>query len=176
LPTKPASAEKGTTSNARIQGSVSETPRRTNFWMKALFDFDPQYEGDLRFSKGDLIVVTEDQIGKTPQDGWLFGEINGRKGTFPANYCSRVVWMKAIFDFDPVYDGDLRLSAGDLIRIINVPHDKSLPVGWLVGEVNGRSGMFPANYCELVAAAPGPETDGPDDQMSRRYCLERTDV
>jgi hypothetical protein len=128
--------------------------------MKALYDFDPQYEGDLRFSKGDMIRVIVGQVDKTPQDGWLNGEVNGRKGTFPANYCLKAVWMKALHDFDPQYEGDLCLSAGDLIQIIDVPNDKTLPHGWLVGEVNERRGMFPSNYCELVTIAPGPSESG----------------
>jgi hypothetical protein len=139
-----------------------------------LYDFDPELEGDLRFSKGDMIRVTDAQLDNTPQERWLVGEINGRKGIFPANYCLRVVYMKALFDFDPVYEGDLRLSAGDLIRITDVPHEKSLPAGWLLGEVSGRIGMFPANYCELVVAAPGPETGGADGRTPCRYHLEKT--
>lgn len=128
--------------------------------MKALYDFDPQYDADLRFSKGDMIRVIEGQDGKTPQDGWLIGEVNGRKGTFPANYCLMAVWMKALHDFDPQDEGDLRLSAGDLIQIIDTPNSKTLPPGWLVGKVGERRGTFPSNYCEIVPAAPGPSESG----------------
>ena len=79
-------------------------------------------------------------------------------------------WMKALYDFDPQCPGDLRLSAGDLIRITGVPPGKTLPVSWLVGEVNGRNGMFPTNYCGLIAEAPGPENDG---QTSRTYYFRK---
>lgn len=127
--------------------------------MKALYDFNPQQEGDLRFSKGQMIRVIDGQTGNTLQDGWLVGEVNGRKGVFPANYCLMAVWMKAIHNFDPQCDGDLRLSEGDLIHIVDVPDDKTLPHCWLMGEVNERRGMFPSNYCELVAAAP-PQPSG----------------
>jgi amphiphysin len=71
-------------------------------WVKALFTFAGQDSGDLSFNEGDRIKVTK----KTPStDGkfkvifqvtrtllivdldWWEGEVHGRKGSFPANYC-----------------------------------------------------------------------------------------
>jgi hypothetical protein len=159
LPSQPANAEDAPVIT-QIHRSGCAIPQKDNFWMQALYDFDPQHEGDLRISKGDMIRVVDGQNDKTLQDGWLVGEVNGRKGTFPTNYCLKAVWMKALYDFNPQYEGDLRLSTGDLIQIIDVPNDKNLPPGWLIGEVNGRRGMFPSNYCEFIAAAPGPSGSG----------------
>lgn len=49
----------------------------------ALYDFDGQNDGDLSFREGDRIVV----IRKTEStDDWWEGSVNGRKGSFPANY------------------------------------------------------------------------------------------
>lgn len=159
LPAKPANAQNAP-DIAQVEQSGSAIQQGTNFWMKALYNFDPLYDGDLRFSKGDMIRVIEGQTEKTSLEGWLVGEVNGRKGKFPANYCQLAVWMKARYDFDPQYEGDLRLSTGDLIQIIDVPNDKTLSDGWLFGEVNGRRGVFPSNYCKLVAAAPGASDSG----------------
>ncbi|KAF8543244.1 hypothetical protein BDD12DRAFT_244376 [Trichophaea hybrida] len=53
-------------------------------WVKAIFTFEGQDNGDLSFNEGDRIRV----IKKTDHvDDWWTGEVNGRKGQFPANYC-----------------------------------------------------------------------------------------
>ncbi|KAJ1957410.1 hypothetical protein GGI12_005033, partial [Dipsacomyces acuminosporus] len=49
----------------------------------AMYDFAGEQEGDLSFTKGDLISVTK----KTEsQNDWWEGTCNGRSGQFPANY------------------------------------------------------------------------------------------
>ncbi|KAK6085462.1 SH3 domain-containing protein [Seiridium cupressi] len=50
----------------------------------ALYPFAGQSAGDLSFQEGDRIKVVK-KTG-TDQDWWV-GEIGGRKGSFPANYC-----------------------------------------------------------------------------------------
>ena len=53
----------------------------------ALYEFDGEQPGDLKFKKGDLITVTKK---KTSTNDWWTGIIGGtsgaRSGTFPANY------------------------------------------------------------------------------------------
>ena len=50
----------------------------------ALYSFDGQSQGDLSFREGDRIKV----VKKTDStDDWWEGELNGVKGSFPANYC-----------------------------------------------------------------------------------------
>jgi amphiphysin len=50
----------------------------------ALYAFDGQGQGDLRFKEGDRIKV----VKKTDStDDWWEGELRGVKGSFPANYC-----------------------------------------------------------------------------------------
>ncbi|RPB10464.1 hypothetical protein P167DRAFT_509402 [Morchella conica CCBAS932] len=52
-------------------------------WARALYDFDGQDSGDLSFREGERILV----VRKTESvDDWWEGELNGRKGQFPANY------------------------------------------------------------------------------------------
>lgn len=48
---------------------------------RALFDFVAQEDGELAFSRGDLIKVTD-----TSDQHWWNGKINDREGMFPANY------------------------------------------------------------------------------------------
>jgi len=49
----------------------------------ALFDFDGVEPGDVSFSKGQVITITH-KTGTT--DTWWTGKVNGRSGTFPANF------------------------------------------------------------------------------------------
>lgn len=53
-------------------------------YVTAMYDFAPVNEGDLGFREGDRIRVTK----KTPSSqDWWEGELNGQRGSFPANYC-----------------------------------------------------------------------------------------
>ncbi|KAF3019451.1 hypothetical protein E8E14_013635 [Neopestalotiopsis sp. 37M] len=53
-------------------------------YMVALYAFAGQSAGDLSFQEGDRIKVVK-KTG-TDQDWWV-GELGGRQGSFPANYC-----------------------------------------------------------------------------------------
>ncbi|KAL6705452.1 hypothetical protein ACN47E_006717 [Coniothyrium glycines] len=53
-------------------------------YVTAMYDFDSHTVGDLSFREGDRIRVVKKT--QSSQDWWE-GEINGVKGSFPANYC-----------------------------------------------------------------------------------------
>ncbi|EDU42618.1 SH3 domain signaling protein [Pyrenophora tritici-repentis] len=53
-------------------------------YVTAMYDFDSHTSGDLSFREGDRIRVVKKT--ESSQDWWE-GEINGRQGSFPANYC-----------------------------------------------------------------------------------------
>ena len=56
-------------------------------WVKALYEFAGQGQGDLTFREGDRIQV----LKKTDStDDWWEGQIGGVQGSFPANYCQAI--------------------------------------------------------------------------------------
>jgi len=49
--------------------------------VQALFDFNPQEEGELGFRRGDIITVTN-----RDDDNWWEGNLRNQQGLFPATY------------------------------------------------------------------------------------------
>ncbi|KAG2023136.1 SH3 domain-containing protein [Coprinopsis cinerea AmutBmut pab1-1] len=53
----------------------------------------------------------------------------------------------ALFDFDAVESGDLSFSKGDVITVTKMT---DMVDDWWTGKLNGRQGIFPANFVELA--------------------------
>ncbi|KAN0022245.1 hypothetical protein ACTFIU_004421 [Dictyostelium citrinum] len=54
--------------------------------------------------------------------------------------------VKAIYEFNPETTRDLPLRVGDIVNVIDKPHDN-----WWVGECNGLSGFFPVDFTEKIS-------------------------
>ena len=64
--------------------------------------------------------------------------------------------VKAIYDFQAQDENELYLNVDDIVDVIYERSD-----GWLVGVLNGISGLVPANHVEpYVEAAPTATTTG----------------
>lgn len=62
-------------------------PSTQEFWVKALYEFAGEGQGDLAFREGDRIQV----LKKTDStDDWWEGRLGGAQGSFPANYCQAI--------------------------------------------------------------------------------------
>lgn len=61
---------------------------------RAVYSFQPSHDGELRFSEGDVIVLT----GRVDAH-WYEGAVGGRSGLLPANYVDVLVplpWRRLI--------------------------------------------------------------------------------
>lgn len=146
-------------------------PESSPFDVMALYDFHGnQQDGELVFTAGEIIHVIE-----KINDDWLKGEYRGRSGAFPCSFVDISTELinklpqseqsatvpksdegessdsglglhcKALFDYDSEVPDDLSFHAGDVIKI-----KKKISEEWFKGEINGREGMFPAAYVEII--------------------------
>nr|XP_060625668.1 E3 ubiquitin-protein ligase SH3RF3 isoform X2 [Anolis sagrei ordinatus] len=69
---------------------------------KALYAYEGKEPGDLKFNKGDIIILR-----RKVDDNWYHGELNGNHGFFPASYIQCIKPLppappqgKALYDFE----------------------------------------------------------------------------
>ncbi|KAF8966486.1 hypothetical protein BDZ97DRAFT_686807 [Flammula alnicola] len=58
-----------------------EEEQEAGEWADALYDYESGEAGDLKITEGERVLVTE-----RTSDDWWTGEVNGKKGLFPASY------------------------------------------------------------------------------------------
>lgn len=68
--------------------SLSQTPRPLNK-MVANYSFVAENDNEMSIKKGDIITVVE-----KVDAGWWIGEMEGKRGLFPATYCSEMPSVK----------------------------------------------------------------------------------
>ncbi|XP_020620179.1 intersectin-1-like isoform X2 [Orbicella faveolata] len=61
---------------------------------------------------------------------------------------AKMEYYKTLYEFDPRNPDEMALEEGDIVVID--PDAKKAPPGWLLGESNGKKGLFPANYVERI--------------------------
>lgn len=64
---------------------LSRPPLQQPTYVQALFDFDPQEDGELGFRRGDFIHVMDNS-----DPNWWKGACHGQTGMFPRNYVTPV--------------------------------------------------------------------------------------
>ncbi|XP_066211633.1 dynamin-binding protein isoform X1 [Saccopteryx leptura] len=127
-------------------------------------EFTSQELNSLSLHRGDLVI-----LDGTPTAGWLQGRSCwGARGFFPAS-CVRELCLssqsrrwhsqsallqipdysmgqaRALMGLSAQLDEELDFREGDVITIIGVPEP-----GWFEGELEGRRGIFPEGFVELL--------------------------
>ncbi|KAM5272193.1 dynamin-binding protein isoform 2-T2 [Ctenodactylus gundi] len=127
-------------------------------------EFTSQELSSLPLHRGDLVV-----LDGTPSEGWLQGRSCwGARGFFPSS-CVRELCLssqsrqwhsqsallqipeysmgqaRALMGLSAQLDEELDFREGDVITIIGVPEP-----GWFEGELEGRRGIFPEGFVELL--------------------------
>ncbi|XP_032381757.1 E3 ubiquitin-protein ligase SH3RF1 [Etheostoma spectabile] len=132
---------------------------------KALYNYDGKEPGDLKFSKGDVIILR-----RQVDENWYHGEMGGVHGFFPTNFVQVIKPLpqpppqcKALYDFelkDKEADKDcLPFSKDDVLTVI-----RRVDENWAEGMLGDKIGIFPISYVEFNSAARQLiELDKPSD-------------
>uniref|UniRef100_A0AAQ5YWF8 SH3 domain-containing protein n=1 Tax=Amphiprion ocellaris TaxID=80972 RepID=A0AAQ5YWF8_AMPOC len=134
-----------------------------------LIDFEGTMSDEITVKTGDVVK----NVTKASEEGWLQGELRGKRGIFPANFVKEVpVYLmgdskreprsirqtkkmkqaricEVAFAYSPMNEDELELVAGETIEIIREIED-----GWWMGLKNGRVGAFPSNFVNEVFVIP----------------------
>ncbi|KAM6963193.1 E3 ubiquitin-protein ligase SH3RF1 [Aplochiton taeniatus] len=132
---------------------------------KALYNYDGKEPGDLKFTKGDVIILR-----RQVDENWYHGEMGGVHGFFPTNFVQIIKPLpqpppqcKALYDFelkDKEADKDcLPFSKDDILTVI-----RRVDENWAEGMLGDKIGIFPISYVEFNSAARQLiELDKPSD-------------
>ncbi|XP_077000712.1 E3 ubiquitin-protein ligase SH3RF1 [Tamandua tetradactyla] len=121
---------------------------------KALHTYEGKEPGDLKFSKGDIIILR-----RQVDENWYHGEISGAHGFFPTSFVQILKPLpqpppqcKALYDFevkDKEADKDcLPFAKDDVVTVI-----RRVDENWAEGMLADRIGIFPISYVEFNSAA-----------------------
>ncbi|KAL1022568.1 hypothetical protein UPYG_G00029390 [Umbra pygmaea] len=121
---------------------------------KALYNYDGKEPGDLKFSKGDVIILR-----RQVDENWYHGEVGGVHGFFPTNFVQIIKPLpqpppqcKALYDFelkDKEADKDcLPFTKDDILTVI-----RRVDENWAEGMLGDKIGIFPISYVEFNSAA-----------------------
>ncbi|XP_006883882.1 PREDICTED: SH3 domain-containing RING finger protein 3 [Elephantulus edwardii] len=135
--------------SAPLAKNISQLP-----YGKALYNYEGKEPGDLKFNKGDIIILR-----RKVDENWYHGELNGNHGFLPASYiqCLRPLPQappqgKALYDFeikDKDQDKDcLTFTKDEILTVIRRVDDN-----WAEGMLGDKIGIFPLLYVELNDSA-----------------------
>ncbi|XP_075419480.1 E3 ubiquitin-protein ligase SH3RF3 isoform X2 [Tenrec ecaudatus] len=135
--------------SAPLAKNISQLP-----YGKALYNYEGKEPGDLKFNKGDIIMLR-----RKVDENWYHGELNGNHGFLPASYiqCLRPLPQappqgKALYDFeikDKDQDKDcLTFTKDEILTVIRRVDDN-----WAEGMLGDKIGIFPLLYVELNDSA-----------------------
>lgn len=137
-----------------------------------LYPFYAQYANELSFHENEIVHLI-----RYIDDGWLEGEIDGRKGIFPVSYVNILVdcdrgwrgpvlnqidntdthqsltprsYAKVIYNFDAQMNGDLSVKEGETVMVMNI-----IDKDWYeVRNQSGLTGLCPSNHLTSQSVSP----------------------
>ncbi|XP_072112154.1 SH3 domain-containing protein 19 isoform X1 [Mobula birostris] len=125
-------------------------------WCEALYDFKAEAADDLPFKRGDQILILE-QIDSE----WCKGKLNGIEGIFPSAFVristgttspvkqqsseNKRGMAKALYNFVGENEDELNFKVGDTIILL-----ESIDADWLKGELQGKEGIFPRSFVQVL--------------------------
>ncbi|XP_071819677.1 SH3 domain-containing kinase-binding protein 1-like isoform X16 [Apostichopus japonicus] len=139
------------------------------------YDYDAVNPDELTIKVGDTITGI-----KIMEGGWWEGEVNGKRGMFPDNFVKvlkeessrasaapppavngqtpteevvkrengahkKKLRAKVTYSYAPQNEDELPLEVDSEVEVTSQPEP-----GWWEGVVNGKKGMFPSNFVELL--------------------------
>lgn len=108
--------------------------------IRCLYSYDAQNEDELSIQEGDTLITIEPDDGS----GWIKARRGHCVGLVPATYVEHLLeTVVAIYDFEASNPEELHLKEGDIVTVI-----KKDDSGWWEGSLNGKVGIFPANYVQ----------------------------
>ncbi|XP_019853346.1 PREDICTED: SH3 domain-containing kinase-binding protein 1-like isoform X2 [Amphimedon queenslandica] len=122
----------------------------------ALFNYSKEEDDELSLNVGD--VVTDVTV---IEDGWCEGTLNGIKGVFPENFvklnpkagtelagniCKRRA--KVAYSYTAENPDELSLPLGSTVEVLGEEEE-----GWWRGKLDGKEGVFPSNFVQLIEEA-----------------------
>ncbi|CAN9513832.1 unnamed protein product [Ophioblennius macclurei] len=134
-----------------------------------LVDFEGTMNDELTVSAGDVIK----NVSQGSEEGWLYGELRGKKGIFPANFVKEVpAYLRGdshrvprsvrtakklkqtrkcevTYAYKPMNEDELELVPGETVEII-----KEIEDGWWMGLKNSKVGAFPSNFVKEIFVGP----------------------
>ncbi|XP_015264533.1 PREDICTED: SH3 domain-containing protein 19 isoform X2 [Gekko japonicus] len=149
----------------------SSSPSVTGPRCVSRFEYIGDKNDELSFSEGEIIILKE-----YVNEEWAKGELRGASGIFPLNFveviedlpapdggaslknekgnCASLTqleqhsgkWCDALYDFTAETNEDLSFKRGDHILIL-----ERVDSEWYKGRLNGKEGIFPANFVHVCA-------------------------
>ncbi|XP_030638087.1 SH3 domain-containing protein 21 isoform X2 [Chanos chanos] len=141
-----------------------------------LIDFEGTVPDELTVQAGDVVK----NVTKASEEGWLEGELRGKRGIIPANFVKEVpVYLlgdtkreprsirtskmpkkqtrkcEVTFAYTPAHEDELELVVGETIEILREIED-----GWWMGKKNGVVGAFPSNFVKEIFVLESKHNEG----------------